>query len=830
MWLSFLASLAPALAQDSTPAVHLIDRDGAVRFIGRTDVQSQFLAPTSSYSEVVPRVEVLARQIEFRVPAGTEGDFTAKAVIHGTDQILVMTEVAPERFGPVLVGDLRLPRTMTARGQDVTGVLARRDGNAVRAKTALGPHAPAEVSVDVRWDVELEAQERVYLFPDGGLIPGLGLAMRIGGTGTTLSEASGEKTRHVRALCVPNGAASLGGPDAARGIDVELCDLDAIMVGTPTRPDATVELVCSSADEPGTLRFDVPAPLLAPGPGKTFTVVLERPRSDASAAPITQIFDSTLPGGPTPPLTDVTHSAGLHFAHLEGPREQLDIRPTMGPGAAWGDLDGDGLLDLVVLQGGGRSECAPLPDRVWLGGEHGHFTDVTANAGVASGEAGMGALLVDLNADTHLDLYCANYGQDRLFLGKGDGTFTDATSLLPELSLWSASVIAGDPDGDGDLDVYITSYLDYDESKMPPADELDRYQREDPIEMLPFAFPGQRNVFLRNQLAESGELAFTDVTEELGLLDVPGRGMQAAFWDFDQDGDDDLYIANDVSPNVLFRNEGDGTFKDVSFATGLDDPRGGMGLAIGDVDADGDEDLFLTNWQLEANALYENALISRRGLKRRRASFHDVTVRSGLGPSGIGRTSWGAELFDLELDGDLDLYVANGYTSPDYESTGICVGQTDLLFLGNGRGRFEEANQLAPDAMAISLASRGAAGADHDRDGDVDLLVTANNGRLVLLRNDAERAGTWLGLRLRWTGSLNPYAIGARVEVTDSKGRTRNRTLRAGQGYLTGNAPELHFGLGNAEGAARVTVTWPDGKRTEHEAEPGVWSTLTRTL
>ena len=330
-------------------------------------------------------------------------------------------------------------------------------------------------------------------------------------------------------------------------------------------------------------------------------------------------------------------------------------------------------------------------------------------------------------------------------------------------------------------------------------------------------------------LGEQTDKVF-DVTEELGLLDVPGRGMQAAFWDFDQDGDDDLYIANDVSPNVLFRNEGDGTFKDVSFATGLDDPRGGMGLAIGDVDADGDEDLFLTNWQLEANALYENALISRRGLKRRRASFHDVTVRSGLGPSGIGRTSWGAELFDLELDGDLDLYVANGYTSPDYESTGICVGQTDLLFLGNGRGRFEEANQLAPDAMAISLASRGAAGADHDRDGDVDLLVTANNGRLVLLRNDAERAGTWLGLRLRWTGSLNPYAIGARVEVTDSKGRTRNRTLRAGQGYLTGNAPELHFGLGNAEGAARVTVTWPDGKRTEHEAEPGVWSTLTRTL
>ena len=205
----------------------------------------------------------------------------------------------------------------------------------------------------------------------------MGLAMRIGGTGATLPEDSSEKARHVRALRVPNGAASLGGPDAARGIDVELWGLDAVMVGTPTRPDAPVELVRASADEPGTLRFDVPAPLLALGPGKTFTIVLERPRSDPSPAPVAQGFDSALPDGPTPPLTDVTHRAGLHFAHLEGPREQLDIRPTMGPGAAWGDLDRDGLLDLVVLKGGGRPE-APLPDRVWLGGEHGNFTDATA--------------------------------------------------------------------------------------------------------------------------------------------------------------------------------------------------------------------------------------------------------------------------------------------------------------------------------------------------------------------------------------------------------------------------------------------------------------------
>lgn len=819
MWLSILASLAPSLPQDVVSAVQLVDRDDAPRFIGRTDAQSHFVAPTSSFSEIVPRVEIVARQAEFRVPAGTEADFTATAIVHGTDEVMAMAEIAPGRHGPVLIGALRIPRSITARGQDVTGILARREGHVVAPTLSSDEEGEEEASVRVRWDLTLQPQERICLFPGTG--PGLEVGVHIGGAGSG--------ARAARALRVPNAVALLGGGGAIQGIDVGPRGLDAVMIGTPLDPAAPTELTRSGANEPGSLQFDIPEPLLALDAGRTFTIVLQRAGPSKPVAP--PVLDGRERMGhrtPVGALVDVTSRVGLHFAHLEGPREQLDIRPTMGPGAAWGDLNDDGRLDLVALQGRGRAGCAPLPDRVWLGGERGSFTDVTAAAGLAAGDAGMGALLVDLDADGNLDLYCANYGRDRLFLGRGDGTFEDSTALLPTLPLWSASVIAGDPDGDGDLDLYVTSYLDYDETKMPPAEELDRYQREDPVAMLPFAFPGQGNVFLRNELAETGDLAFTDVTEALGLLDAQGRGMQAAFWDFDQDGDDDLYIANDVSPNVLFRNEGDGTFKDVSFATGLDDPRGGMGLALGDVDADGDEDLFLTNWQLEANALYENALISRRGLKRRRASFHDVTVRSGLGPSGIGRTSWGAELFDLELDGDLDLYVANGYTSPDYESTGICVGQTDLLFLGNGRGRFEEANELAPDAMAISLPSRGAIGADHDRDGDIDLLITANNGRLVLLRNDAERAGTWLGLRLRWTGSLNPYAIGAQVEVTDSKGRERGRTLRAGQGYLTGNAPELHFGLGDASGLARVTVTWPDGERTEHEIAPGAWGTITR--
>ena len=324
------------------------------------------------------------------------------------------------------------------------------------------------------------------------------------------------------------------------------------------------------------------------------------------------------------------------LVHFEGPDEQLDIRPTMGPGVAWGDFDGDGWQDLYLVQGAGRAGSEPNPNRLLrnLGATRAPdgpwFEDVTERARVGDTGAGMGALFADLDGDGDLDLYVANQGLDSLHLNQGDGTFADARDLLPGHDLWSAGVAAADTDRDGDLDLYVTSYLEYDVTKMPPAEELGRYQREDPVEMLPFAFPGQRNVFLRNDgVGPDGRPRFTDTTEALGLLDVPGRGMQPVFWDFDRDGDQDLYVANDVSYNVLFRNEGDGTFKDVSFATGLDDPRGGMGLAAGDVDADGDEDVFLTNWQLDANALYLNNLAAPFETRTRRAAFQDAAVRAG---------------------------------------------------------------------------------------------------------------------------------------------------------------------------------------------------------
>lgn len=532
----------------------------------------------------------------------------------------------------------------------------------------------------------------------------------------------------------------------------------------------------------------------------------------------------------TPWFEDVAPTLGVDLVHLEGPAEQLDIRPTMGPGAAWGDVDGDGWPDLYLVQGGGRDGCEPLTNRLFRNRRGEGFEDITERAGVGDRGAGMGAIFFDLEGDGDLDLYVANYGPDVLYRNDGDGHFEDVSERFGVGGdLWSAGVAASDYDRDGDLDLVVTSYLDYDLSKLPPPEELTGFRREDPLEMLPFAFPGQRNTFLRNEThAPEPRDRFVDLTSELGLLDEQGRGMQPIFWDFDQDGDDDLYVANDVSFNVLYQNQGDGSFRDISFQAGLDDPRGGMGLDVGDVDGDGDEDLFLTNWELEANALYLNNTLRHAEGRHHVASFRDATVRAGLGPYGVGVTSWAGVFLDVENDGDLDLYVANGYTSPDYRSTGTCMGQPDHLFLGDGHGRFRAAFDLAgPDATRL-LPSRAAVPCDYDRDGRVDLLVTANNGPVRLLHNVVPDPGHWLGVSLRAAGG-NTRAIGAVLRLR-LPGGVLVRSVRCGRGYLGGNAPDVHFGLGSAEPPLELEIRWPSGRVTRHEIEAlDRWLTLTES-
>ncbi len=716
--------------------------------------------PLLSRSERVERAVPTARGILLRVD-GPAGDLEVGAVSHAVDhQVLVSGGKT------WLVGPPRLPSRADAPGdRSVLPELARRDGVAVPLEDVdLGvpPNLPENarmVAIAADGSVELRAPSTTSPTHPGRWVDQLFLAS------VTPLAAESFTTQEVLTARPRDGS------------------------GTELR------LATPEARE-----------------GKTWTFVV-RSRPGAGPRPAVHRSGSEPEAGF---LRDVAAELGAGWSHLEGPDEQLDIRPTMGPGAAWGDVDADGWVDLYLVQGAGREGCEPIQNRLLLNRGGDGFVDATGSHGGGDDGAGMGALFLDADGDGFLDLYVANYGVDALFANDGHGKLADVTAAAGvTANLWSAGVAASDYDADGDLDLYVTSYLRYDESLMPHEDELERYRREDPVAMLPFAFPGERNVLLRNDV-QDGPLRFVDVAEEKKLRDEIGRGMQPVFWDFDRDRDDDLYVANDVSYNLLWRNEGDATFRDVSFSTGMDDPRGGMGVAIGDVEGDGDEDLFLTNWQLEANALYANNLISHRSQRHRVATFRDVIVPSGLGAFGVGFTSWGCELFDAECDGDLDLFVANGYTSPDYESTGICVGQPNHFFRNDGEGRFADASGDAGAALARPLPSRCAVACDFDRDGDVDLVVTANNGPVQLLRNElpTDRKGAWLLVRLRGAGR-NTHAIGAEVTIRAGELLLR-RTLRAGTSYLGGNPPELHFGLGEVAGVDSLTVRWPSGRESMH--------------
>jgi hypothetical protein len=572
-------------------------------------------------------------------------------------------------------------------------------------------------------------------------------------------------------------------------------------------------------------------------------------------------------------------------SHLEGPAEQLDIRPTMGPGAAWGDVDGDGYMDLYLAQGGGRDveqeatpelgegEEAPAPKPQVVPATASLFRFLPASgtllerfdrvwpSGLEVPAKGMGPLFFDADGDGDVDLYQANMGTDGLFENRWSESINtlgepfralDKAAFPAEITTgWSAGVAAGDVDLDGDLDLYVTTYLIYDESLMPDDGEGERYLREDPIAMLPFSFPGGRNYLLLNDSGEpragaskDAAIHFRDGTEEYGVADEEGRGMQPVFWDFDRDGDVDLYVANDVSYNKLWRNEklvkrdgagtdtydteaGPGGFKDVSFSSGMDDPRGGMGLAIGDLERDGDQDLFLSNWQLDANGLYRNNLLSHRSQKTRVATFRDVIVQSGLAKYGVGYTSWGVSLFDADCDTDLDLFVSNGYTSPDYEQTGICVGQPNHFFRNVGKSRFVDASDEAGPAVTIELPSRTAIAVDYDQDGDLDLVVTTNNGPVQLLRNQHRqqgKAGHWLNVRLNGKGK-NTFGIGAEVTIHASNSITGEtiqlrRSLLAGVSYLGGNPAELFFGLGEFDEIPLIEIRWPSGALTTHGPGP----------
>jgi enediyne biosynthesis protein E4 len=524
----------------------------------------------------------------------------------------------------------------------------------------------------------------------------------------------------------------------------------------------------------------------------------------AQTEPLPAPIASSRPSAPTaslaPLFTDVTVDAGIQFTHVAGLSDSKHLPETMGSGAAFFDADGDGDMDLYIVNSGGLDD-SPQADRggnaLYRNDGDGTFTDITAAAGVGDTGYGMGVSAADYDGDGSTDLYVTNYGPNVLFRSNGDGTFGRATDAGVAGAEWSVSSAFADVDADGDLDLYVVNYVTYDLAMEPcldPDTGLLEYCH-------PRFYQAESDVLYRNE----GDGTFVDVSREAGIGNaIEGKGLGVAACDYDNDGWVDIYVANDTTRNFLYRNQGDGTFLDVALAAGVGYnsaglPEGGMGVDFGDYNGDGSMDLFVTNSSAETNTLYRN---------NGDGSFTDVTALAGLAEDSLAMLAFGTAFVDIDNDMDLDIFVANGGLQPNVAelSSGVATyAQRDQLYTNDGSGRYT----AHPGPATGAFVGRGAAFADYDDDGDVDVYVANSAQRGRLLRNDAPAAGGWLRVELIGQGA-NTAGIGARV-VVDVGGRLQVREARSGSSYASSSDPRLLFGLGAATRVDRVAVRWPDG-------------------
>ena len=530
-------------------------------------------------------------------------------------------------------------------------------------------------------------------------------------------------------------------------------------------------------------------------------------------------------------FVDVTDEAGIRFEHSNGLRSSL-LPEDMGSGAGFADIDNDGDLDLYIVNIPGPFTQYVKLASAWVytpqsmtqnvlyrNNGDGTFTDITRAAGVGHRGYGMGCVFADYDGDGSLDLYVTNYGENVLYRNNGDGTFQDVTeSAGVGCALWSTGAAFADVDSDSDLDLYVCNYVTYALQKLE-AMKAESLQSGKPVPsaLNPHVFEPQDNVFYRN----NGDGTFTDVTVGAGVAAQGGRSLQAIFSDFDNDNDLDLYVANDTSVNYTYRNEGDGTFTDVSDESWAADFRGSMGLTAGDYDGDGDIDLFMSHWVDEENALYRNLLKERGGNAEgmNTIRFVDESYSSMLAEASIKQIGWGTSLFDYDNDGDLDIFVANGSTFQELDRPEVLIPQRDGLFRNEGDGTFTDVSQSTGiSGGREARVSRGAAFGDYDNDGDVDIFIVNNYAKPTLLRNNATalpNGNNWLHVKLVGTNA-NRDAIGAKIRV-ETAHATQIREIYAGDSYMSFNSFIAEFGLGKSTQVQALEVTWPNGeKQTLH--------------
>jgi enediyne biosynthesis protein E4 len=520
------------------------------------------------------------------------------------------------------------------------------------------------------------------------------------------------------------------------------------------------------------------------------------------------------PDYPRVTFTEVSAQAGINFQHFSGSRS-TQLPEDMGSGAAWGDYNNDGNEDLFVVNISGpltlsakERQQSPASCRLYRNNGNGTFTDVTEKAGLPLRICGMGAAWGDFDGDGWLDLVVTSYPDLYLFHNNHDGTFTDVTKAagLSRFKGFWTGVSWNDFDRDGHLDLYVCGYTQY---HFNPADRHRtslQFQGEVPYTLNPSSYRPERNLLLRN----NGDGTFTDVAKQAGVDDSSGRSLSAAWCDFDGRGWDDLYVANDVSNSAMFRNLGNGKFTDISDSACVGEYRGSMGLAIGDWDNDGDFDIFVTHWIAQQDALFTNMRIPSRGAKPGRLFFSDTTDQYGLGQITLDYIGFGTFFFDYDNDGRQDLFVANGSTFQDEKDKRKLVPMHHLLFWNKSNlDGFFEVSGVSGEIFKQQTVGRGAAFADYDNDGDVDVFVVNHGARGWLLRNEGGNRNRWLEVKVR--GKHNRFGVGAKVKVTTGS-ETQMQEIGSQTSYLSQNSLTAHFGVGKAETVDQVVVAFPSGK------------------
>lgn len=512
---------------------------------------------------------------------------------------------------------------------------------------------------------------------------------------------------------------------------------------------------------------------------------------------------------PAPIFVDIGAKAGLKHVITSGGMPKKYVLEVNGSGACWIDYDGDGLLDLYLVNGSSlaqlQSSAPPLTtNHLYRNTGDRTFEDVTAKAGVSGKGWGFGCVAADYDNDGFTDLFVSNLGENILYRNLGNGTFRDTTQKagVGGGAIWHAGSAFGDYDRDGDLDLFVPGYLLFDAKK--PEFKTCEYRGLKVNACGPIGYKGVPDALFRN----NGDGTFTDVSKAAGVDDAKlSFGFQTVFEDFDNDGWPDIFVGNDSNPNYLYRNKKDGTFEEVGVAAGAALSGDGkemssMGVAVADYDRDGLMDIFVTTFAGDNYILFHN---DGKGF------FSDVSFPSGVGQPTVPHLGWATAFLDYDNDGYTDLFCANGHVYPEVDGKiDESFRQPLQLFRNMKNGKFTEVSGPTGLLALPPTSARGGAVADFDNDGDMDIIVSVMDGKPILLENRGSGGNNWLRLVLRGTKS-NRMGVGARIKVITGTFE-QHAGQRAGESYLSSNDPRPLFGLGDAK-EANVEIVWPSGKR-----------------